>query len=180
MDQRYIESTLELIDFIQDSPSCFHVVANAVTMLENAGATRLDEKESFSLKPGHCYFVTRNDSSVIAFRMPQTEATGYAIAAAHTDAPCFKLKGNPEIRNGGTYTTLNVEGYGGMLLAPWFDRPLSLAGRAFIKTRKGIEQRLVNVDKDLCQIVNLCIHHNREANKEIGRASCRERVFLTV
>ena len=173
MDQKYIESTLELIDFIQDSPSCYHVVANAATMLENAGAKRIDEKATFALKAGHCYFVTRNDSSIIAFRIPQSPATGYAIVAAHTDAPSFKVKSNPEIRNGGTYTTLNVEGYGGMLMAPWFDRPLSLAGRAFVKTKSGkIEQKLVNFDKDLCQIVNLCIHQNRDANKgyEIGRA----------
>ena len=166
MDQKYIESTLELIDFIQDSPSCYHVVANAATMLENAGAKRIDEKATFALKAGHCYFVTRNDSSIIAFRIPQSPATGYAIVAAHTDAPSFKVKSNPEIRNGGTYTTLNVEGYGGMLMAPWFDRPLSLAGRAFVKTKSGkIEQKLVNFDKDLCQIVNLCIHQNRDANK---------------
>ncbi len=166
MDQKYIESTLELMDFIQDSPSCYHVVSNAATMLENAGATRIDERASFSLKAGNCYFVTRNDSSIIAFRIPEEPATGYSIVAAHTDAPSFKVKSNPEIRNGNTYTTLNVEGYGGMLMAPWFDRPLSLAGRAFVKSKDGkVEQRLVNFDKDLCQIVNLCIHQNREANK---------------
>ena len=166
MDQKYIESTLELMDFIQDSPSCYHVVSNAATMLENAGATRIDERASFSLKAGNCYFVTRNDSSIIAFRIPEEPATGYSIVAAHTDAPSFKVKSNPEIRNGNTYTTLNVEGYGGMLMAPWFDRPLSLAGRAFVKSKDGkVEQHLVNFDKDLCQIVNLCIHQNREANK---------------
>ncbi len=166
MDQKYIESTIELMDFIQDSPSCYHVVANAAAMLENAGAIRLDERQSFKVEAGNCYFLTRNGSAIIAFRMPETEATGYSIVAAHTDSPSFKLKENPEIANGGTYTTLNVEGYGGMLMAPWFDRPLSIAGRAFIRNAEGeIEQRLVDLDKDLCQIVNLCIHQNREANK---------------
>ena len=166
MEQKYIESTIELMDFIQDSPSCYHVVANAATMLENAGAIRLDEKKPFVLEEGNCYFVERNSSSIIAFRMPQTDATGFSIVAAHTDSPSFKLKENPEIRNGGTYTTLNVEAYGGMLMAPWFDRPLSIAGRAFVKQNDGsICERLVDFDRDLCQIVNLCIHQNREVNK---------------
>ena len=166
MDQKYIESTLELMDFIQDSPSCYHVVANAATMLENAGATRLDEKEKLSIEAGHCYFVVRNSSSLIAFRMPEGKATGYSIVAAHTDSPSFKIKENPEISTGDLYTTLNVEAYGGMLMAPWFDRPLSIAGRAFIREDDGrISERLVNFDKDLCQIVNLCIHQNCEANK---------------
>ena len=166
MDQKYIESTLELMDFIQDSPSCFHVAANAATMLENAGATRLDEKGTFRLEAGNCYFVMRNSSSLIAFRMPEGKPTGYSIVAAHTDSPSFKLKENPEISTGDAYTTLNVEGYGGMLMAPWFDRPLSIAGRAFVKENDGrISERLVSFDKDLCQIVNLCIHQNREANK---------------
>ena len=165
MEQKYIESTLELMDFIQDSPSCFHVVANAETMLENAGAIRLEENRAFELEAGNCYFVTRNGSAMIAFRLPQTEATGFSIVSAHTDSPSFKLKSNPEISSN-TFTTLNVEGYGGMLMAPWFDRPLSVAGRAFIKSESGsVGQKLVNFDKDLCQIVNLCIHQNREANK---------------
>ena len=166
MDQKYIESTLELMDFIQDSPSCYHVVANAAAMLENAGAIRLDEKNAFDIKAGNCYFVVRNSSTLIAFRMPEEKPTGYAIVAAHTDSPSFKLKENPEISSGEAYTTLNVEAYGGMLMAPWFDRPLSIAGRAFVKEDDGrISERLVNFDKDLCQIVNLCIHQNREANK---------------
>lgn len=166
MEQKYIESTIELMDFIQDSPSCYHVVANAATMLENAGAIRLDEKKPFVLEKGNCYFVVRNSSSLIAFRMPQTDASGFSVVAAHTDSPSFKLKENPEIRNGGTYTTLNVEGYGGMIMAPWFDRPLSIAGRAFVRQDDGsICERLVDFDRDLCQIVNLCIHQNREVNK---------------
>ena len=166
MEQKYVESTIELMDFIQDSPSCYHVVANAATMLENAGAIRLDEKKPFVLEEGNCYFVERNSSSIIAFRMPQGDAVGYSIVAAHTDSPSFKVKENPEIRNGGTYTTLNVEAYGGMLMAPWFDRPLSIAGRAFVKQSDGsICERLVDFDRDLCQIVNLCIHQNREVNK---------------
>ena len=76
MEQKYIESTLELMDFIQDSPSCYHVVANAAAILENAGAIRLDERKPFKVEAGNSYFVTRNSSSIIAFRMPEGEASG--------------------------------------------------------------------------------------------------------
>lgn len=190
MDRKYIESTLELIDFINDSPSCYHVVSNLAAMLEDAGCVRLEEGGRFSLEPGSCYYVTRNSSALIAFRIPDADGSsddsgdadgsgsahtvpadapnGYGIVAAHTDSPSFKLKANPEISVGDAYTTLNVEAYGGMLMAPWFDRPLSIAGRAFVKSASDpsvVEERLVDLDRDLCQIVNLCIHQNREANK---------------
>lgn len=176
MDQKYIESTLELIDFINDSPSCYHVVANVAGMLENAGCTRLEEGKRFHLEAGSCYYVIRNSSAVIAFRVPSDfyaskDPAGYRIVAAHTDSPSFKLKANPELPLGEAYTTLNVEAYGGMLMAPWFDRPLSIAGRAFVKSNGddandgSVVECLVDFDRDLCQIVNLCIHQNREANK---------------
>ena len=172
MDQKYVESTLELIDFINDSPSCYHVVANLAAILENAGCIKLEEGSRFKLQPGYSYYVTRNSSALIAFRIPASdsessvEPAGFSIVAAHTDSPSFKVKANPELPLGEAYTTINVESYGGMLMAPWFDRPLSLAGRAFIRTNDGlIVEKLVDFDKDLCQIVNLCIHQNREANK---------------
>lgn len=165
MEQEYIESTLELIDFIADSPSCYHAVNNAAEMLDNAGFVRLDEKKRYKIECGKSYYVCRNSSSLIAFRIPEKEATGYNLVTSHTDSPSFKVKENPEISSVKAYTTLNVEVYGGAILAPWFDRPLSVAGRAFVKTSKGVQERLVNVDKDFCQIVNLCIHHNREVNK---------------
>lgn len=176
MDQKYVESTLELLDFINDSPSCYHVVANVAAILENAGCIKLEEGKRFSLEAGCSYYVTRNSSAIIAFRIPASEGssavtaniepTGFGIVAAHTDSPSFKVKANPELPLGEAYTTINVEGYGGMLMAPWFDRPLSMAGRAFIKQNDGlIVEKLVDFDKDLCQIVNLCIHQNRDANK---------------
>ncbi len=171
MEQKYIESTLELLDFINDSPSCYHVVSNLANMLDNAGCIYLDESKRFSLEEGSCYYVTRNSSSIIAFRIPEgftssRNSFGYNIVAAHTDSPSFKLKANPELSLGELYTTLNVEAYGGMLMAPWFDRPLSIAGRAFVKSNDGsVNEHLVDFDRDLCQIVNLCIHQNRDINK---------------
>lgn len=171
MEQKYIESTLELLDFINDSPSCYHVVSNLANMLDNAGCICLNESKRFSLEEGSCYYVTRNSSAIIAFRIPEgftnsKNSFGYNIVAAHTDSPSFKLKANPELALGELYTTLNVEAYGGMLMAPWFDRPLSIAGRVFVKSNDGsVNEHLVDFDGDLCQIVNLCIHQNRDINK---------------
>lgn len=163
MDQKFIESTLELMDFIADSPSSFHAVATSCSMLDNAGFEKLEETKEWKLKAGKDYYVVRNGSAVIAFRLPASEATGCSIVSAHTDSPVFKVKENPEIVADGKYTVLNVEAYGGMLMAPWFDRPLSVAGRAF--TRNPLTQVLVDIDKDLCLIPSLCIHQNRDANK---------------
>ncbi len=65
----------------------------------------------------------------------------------------------------GHYIELNTEKYGGMICAPWFDRPLSIAGRAVVKTPNGIETRLVNIDRDLVMLPNVAIHMNRQINE---------------
>lgn len=163
MNEDDIKTTQRLIDFIDRSPSCFHVVANVASRLEGEGFIRLEESKRFSLEQGKSYYVTRNGSSLIAFRIPGLGSEGFSIVSAHTDSPSFKIKGNPEM--GEAYTSLNVEGYGGMLMAPWFDRPLSIAGRTFIRDgHGGLQERLVMFDRDLCLIPNLAIHQNREAN----------------
>ena len=108
--------------------------------------------------------MVRNDSSIIAFRVPRFNFTGFMISAAHSDSPAFKVKENPEIVENG-YVKLNVEGYGGMLMAPWLDRPLSVAGRVIVKSGNRYEVKLVNVDRDLLIIPNVAIHMNRDANK---------------
>ena len=173
MNREYIESTLELMDFIADSPSCFHAVSSACRMLEDAGFKALDEKEDWKLEKGSSYYVTRNSSALLAFTIPDCKAgdiSGLSVISAHTDSPCFKIKENPEISANDKYTTLNVEAYGGMIMSAWLDRVLSVAGRAFVRTkgRNGgicVEERLVNIDRDLCLIPNLCIHMNRDVNK---------------
>ena len=114
------------------------------------------------------YYVTRNDSSIIAFRMPENEDFyNFQISAAHSDSPAFKIKENPEMIEDSNYVTLNVEKYGGMLMAPWLDRPLSVAGRVIIKDGNTLKPVLINVDRDLCVIPNLAIHMNRDANNGI-------------
>ena len=154
----------ELIEFLDNSPTCFQAVENLKNMLKKEGFGELLECEKWEIVPGGKYFVTRNDSSIIAFSVPKKDFTGFQLICSHTDSPSFKLKENAEMDADGKYTKLNVEGYGGMLCAPWFDRPLSVAGRIAVRTEKGIETRLVNLDQDLAMIPNLAVHMNREAN----------------
>ena len=154
----------ELMSFLDKSPTDFHAISSIKKKLVASGYSELAESEKWELTEGGKYFVTRNDSSIIAFRVPRFNFTGFMISAAHSDSPAFKVKENPEIVENG-YVKLNVEGYGGMLMAPWLDRPLSVAGRIIVKNGNKYEVRLVNVDRDLLLIPNVAIHMNRDANK---------------
>lgn len=153
----------DLFDFIEKSPSQYHAIENQRQQLLSAGFTELLENEQWKLKANGNYFVTRNGSSILAFRMPAHEVKSFSIMASHSDSPVFRIKTNPEMKEG-MYVKLNVEKYGGMLMAPWFDRPLSIAGRVILKTKNGVEIKLLNLDKDLCMLPSLAIHMNREAN----------------
>ena len=155
----------ELFSFIEKSPSAFHAVETMRQELENAGYHQLLESESWVLHRGGKYYVIRNGSSIIAFRIPAKGFVGYQIVASHSDSPSFKIKENPEIEAEGHYVKLNVEKYGGMLMAPWFDRPLSVAGRVIVREENHLAVKLVNVDRDLVMIPNLAIHMNRDANE---------------
>ena len=154
----------ELMQFIDSSPSCYHVTANFAAMLEQAGYTELFEQDKWEIRAGGKYFVTRNGSSIIAFRVPQKVQGGFLMAAAHSDSPTFKIKENPEHPNLGHYIQLNTEKYGGTLMATWFDRPLSVAGRVLVQQGDGIAVKQVAVDEDLLVIPSVAIHMNRNAN----------------
>ena len=135
-ENTFINVSKDMMSFIEKSPTAFQVTANFMDLLDDAGFVRLNERDRWHLIPGGKYYVTRNDSSIIAFRMPAAEGfINYQIAAAHSDSPSFKVKENPELTPDKNYVSLNVEKYGGMLMAPWFDRPLSVAGRAIVKSR---------------------------------------------
>ena len=157
----------ELIHFIDSSPSCFHAVKFMKDLLLQEHFIQLRENTKWHIQRGGRYFVVRNGSAIIAFTVPQQDFTGMRIMASHSDSPSFKIKENPELEAENHYIRLNVEGYGGMLCAPWFDRPLSIAGRVIIKNNEtgNLESRLVDVDRDLVMIPSLAIHLNREANK---------------
>ena len=155
-----------LFDFLAASPSCYHAVQALAERLERNGYTQLREQDAWVLTPGGKYFVTRNGSSLLSFRIPQSAPAGFLMAAAHTDSPTFKIKHNPE-KKAGPYVQLSTEKYGGMLLNTWLDRPLSVAGRVLCNVDGRLEARLVNVEQDLMLIPNLAIHMNREANEGV-------------
>ena len=153
-----------VLQLLEKSYSPFHAVKNMEEKLAESGFERLDEKTTYSLKEGGSYYVKRNDSSILAFRLPRTEKPlSFRIAAVHSDSPTFKLKPNPLLKKGNLFL-LNVEPYGGAIYSTWTDRPLSFAGRVMIKTEQGISSHLIAIDEDLLQIPNLCIHMNRDAN----------------
>lgn len=156
----------ELLKFLQKSPTAFHAVQQMKSELLAVDFTELKENQRWNIECGKHYFVTRNDSSLIAFTIPENGIDKMHILTSHSDSPTFKIKENPEIEVEKHYVKLNVEKYGGMLCAPWFDRPLSVAGRVIIKdkTNGQFTSKLVNIDRDLVMIPNLAIHMNREIN----------------
>lgn len=164
----YIETTEKLLDFIEKSPTAFQAVEEMTKRLTEKGFELLSEREYWKLVPGGKYIVTRNHSALIAFCIPEEESRVFHIMASHSDSPTFKIKENPEMKVGSNYVKLNVEKYGGMLMAPWFDRPLSIAGRVIIQTRDGLKEKLVSLNRDLVMIPNLAIHMNREANNGVS------------
>lgn len=167
----YKEDALELLDFINHSPSAFHAAFQVKSMLDKAGFKELKEEERWSLENGNGYYIVRNNSAVIAFRTgtlaPQD--AGFKLIGAHTDSPTFRIKPNAEIVSENCYLKLNTEVYGGPILNTWLDRPLGIAGRVVLKGKDALrpEIRLINIEKPLVVIPNLAIHMNREVNKGV-------------
>lgn len=152
-----------LMDFLDASRSVYHAVAYISNILDQAGYTHLAEGDDWILEDGGKYYITRNMSTVIAFRIPQGEPAGFLLSASHSDRPSFKIKENGELES--KYIRLSTERYGGMLMAPWLDRPLSVAGRVMVETPTGVKMKLVDIDKDLMIIPNVAIHMNRKVNE---------------
>ncbi|MBP3426920.1 MAG: M18 family aminopeptidase [Clostridia bacterium] len=158
------KSVQNFIRFISASPSAFHAVQSLCDMLDAKGFARLDEHKPFAVVPGGKYYVTRNRSSVIAFAIPEGGLSHFQIAASHSDSPTFKLKPFSEEVVCSKYLRLNVERYGGMIMSTWFDRPLSIAGRAVVREGGRLVTRLVDLGRDAVLIPNMPIHFNREVN----------------
>ena len=168
MEQKYLDCSREMLDFIQKSPSVFHVIDNIKELFKENGFSELKENEPWKPELSKSYYVVRNDSSCIAFKIGEKpQPKGFHIVAAHSDSPTFKVKTNPQIRAEKQYVLLNTEKYGGMILSSWMDRPLSVAGRIVVSKEGELETRLVNIDRDLLVIPNLAIHMNRDMNKGI-------------
>ncbi|WP_373035528.1 M18 family aminopeptidase [Sulfurimonas sp.] len=154
-----------LLGFLDASPTPFHATQNMSMMFENAGFIKLHEESKWELEEGGKYYVTRNDSSVIAFTYPKS-AKNYTMIGSHTDSPNLKLKPNPVIKEHGI-VKLGVETYGSPLLNPWFDRDLSLAGRvSYLNSNSEIKEVLIDAKKALAIIPSLAIHLDDKANKE--------------
>ena len=155
------ENTNALLRFIENSPSCFHVCEQIAEMAEKEGYTELFEGLLWEIKPGKGYFVRRNGSSVILFRVPEEPVSCFMLCASHSDSPTYKIKDNMELDGAGMYTRLNVEGYGGMIADTWLDRPLSVAGRVLVREGDRVVSRLADVKRDLLMIPNVAPHMAR-------------------
>ncbi|MWV15755.1 M18 family aminopeptidase [Pseudomonas sp. L-22-4S-12] len=155
-----------LIEFLKASPTPFHATRSLAQRLQAAGYRALDEREPWHTEAGGRYYVTRNDSSLIAFRLGKRSPLegGLRLVGAHTDSPCLRVKPQPELQRQGFFQ-LGVEVYGGALLAPWFDRDLSLAGRVTFREGGKVQSQLIDFELPIATIPNLAIHLNREANQ---------------
>lgn len=156
----------DLIDFIDSSPSAFQAVVNAKKMLKKEGFKELKEENHWKFKPGGIYFITRNDSSLVAFRVG-TELpfeAGFSCIGAHTDSPSFKLKQHSEHLVAGL-TVITTEMYGGPIISSWLDRDLGVAGRVVVKRKSGWKSESIVLADVAATIPNPAIHLNREVNK---------------
>ena len=163
----YKKISEEMLNFIKKSPSVFHSARNIAEELKNDGFIELTENKKWNIEKGKKYYVTRNNSSIIAFKTGRDlDEYSFNIVASHCDSPTFKIKDNYKVESE-KYIQLNTDKYGGMIYSTWFDRPLSVAGRVIIKSDGGIETKLVNIDRDLIVIPNVAIHMNKEANSSM-------------
>lgn len=178
-----MESTVieELQQFIDQSPTAFHAVTNVKEILQQNQFIQVYENAIWELRPGGKYFVIRNDASIMAFTIPDKPVVGFRIFAAHSDSPAFKIKCKPDMKAENTYVKLNTEKYGGMIMATWLDRPLSIAGRVTLNRKRqeqdtyqtlsshgDLENVLVHFEKNMCVIPNVAIHMNRDMNQSLS------------
>ena len=154
----------DLIHFIAKSPSTFHAVRGIKAALLYAGFTEIREEDTWQIEKGGKYVVTRNGSALMAFTVPQEGAEAFHITASHCDSPTFKIKEDPEIADG-PYVKLNVEGYGGMIMSTWLDRPLSVAGRLLVTENGHLAEKLVAIDGTMLIIPSVAIHMDRSMNQ---------------
>ncbi|WP_459479464.1 M18 family aminopeptidase [Clostridium saccharoperbutylacetonicum] len=164
-----MSNTQELIDFINKSKTAFQGAQEIKNILNNQGYAEIKEEAQWNLKKGGKYYITKNNSAVIAFEIGtgEIEEDGFRLIGAHTDSPGFRIKPNPEMLVEGHYLKLNTEVYGGPILSTWFDRPLSIAGRVTLKGENPFAPKvsLVDVNKPVLIIPNLAIHMNRSVNE---------------
>lgn len=162
-----------LLSFLDASPVNFLAVKNIADTLLANGFRRVDPSQPLGeVKSGDRFFVTKNDSSVFAFRIgnkPIADA-GFHMICAHCDSPTFRIKPNAEMLTEGGIVKLNTEVYGGPIMSTWFDRPLTLAGRVIVRGVDVMQPQtlLLHIKRPLLQISNLAIHFNRQVNDGVA------------
>lgn len=154
----------DLLQYLNESPTAYHAVENATTFLRAYNFQELKETDAWSLQKGGKYFVTKNQSGIIAFTVGDGDLAnaGFRIIGAHTDSPNFKIKPGPCTVTSDGYVKVNVEVYGGPILSTWFDRPLAAAGRMIIKENNGLKAKLVKINRPIFMLPNLCVHFQRD------------------
>lgn len=159
---------VQLVDFLYENPSPFHVVEGGKQLLKAKGFQELKLTEKWEVKSGGRYYVTRNGSTLIAFIVGTgaPEEYGFRLVGAHTDAPAIRIKAKPEMYAEKAYLKLNTEIYGGPIFSTWLDRPLAIAGRLSVASDNPLlpELKLINICRSIAIIPNLAIHLNREIN----------------
>ena len=164
MEKQYSKN---MIDFLQNSPCSFLAVENCENRLKENGFICLNNKPKWELKEGGKYYITRNGSTLISFIIGKdADKTGFRLIGSHTDSPAFVIKPNCEIKSNDNYLKLNTEGYGGMIVSSWLDRPLSIAGRVVLKGDNIFTPKTKTIDfkRPVAIIPNLAIHLNRDIN----------------
>lgn len=177
MNEEEMRAAQGLVDFVAASPSAFHTAATVRARLDGAGFERLREGDSWAgrIAPGGSYYVTRNNSSVVAFKVGQ-ELDGpeggyhFQLAAAHADSPTLRIKSVPELEGPGEYLRLETEVYGGAITRSWLDRPLGLAGRVMVRDGGRVESRLVNIQRPVIVVPSVAIHLSHDDPAELDRA----------
>lgn len=170
----------EMLDYISKATTAYQAVDEQKRLLDTAGFIKLCENEDYNIVPGGSYYVSRGSSALIAFRVPRNTPVRIAAALSHSDSPTFKIKNNPEINVEDSYVKLNVEPYGSAIYSSWFDRPLSVAGRLYVRSEDCSEYSEIMVDagEDICMIPSLAIHFDRNINK--GREIDAQKELLPV
>ncbi len=154
----------KFVELLNGSHSTFHAVSLMEKVLVDAGFIKLKENSTWQLENNRYYYMIKNGSSLIAFKIPEiANVKSVNIVASHSDSPVLKIKPIADMKDG-HYNKLDVEVYGGPLLSTWADRPLSIAGRVTVKENGSVVSKLVDFNEDCAIIPNVAIHQNREAN----------------